>query len=441
MTTSTHRPRELHLHTRLDPLSTMERILHAVPDTEDVVVYEGTDSWYYAQGVLAEIQVDARHVRRVHGTECEIRPWHGDPLPLVAEALRELGIPGWRAYGWAGFELAYAKAGMPELLDGTWPLLHLIVPRTEMIISGNDAVIRGEGADTIREALARDEPAPRHEPKPLDPAASDGEHYRTAVAAAVSEIEQNRLQKVILSREVEVGYDVDLVASYVLGRRNNQPARSFLLRMGNLRAAGFSPETVVEVSADGEVRSQPLAGTRAMTADAVRNSRLRQELLTDPKEIHEHAISVKAVYDELLPLCEPGSTLVENFMAVKERGTVQHLGSQVTGRLRAGQGPWDAFAAVFPGVTASGIPKKAAYRTIRRHERSARGLYSGAVLTVAEDGSMDAALVLRSLYQRDGRTWLRAGAGIVRQSRPEREFEETCEKLSSVAGHLVPRGG
>jgi anthranilate synthase component 1/salicylate synthetase len=136
-------------------------------------------------------------------------------------------------------------------------------------------------------------------------------------------------------------------------------------------------------------------------------------------------------------VCEPESITVEEFMAVRERGSVQHLASRVAGQLAEGRDAWDAFAATFPSVTASGVPKAAAYAGIRAHERRARGLYSGAVLTVDQNGAMDAALVLRAVYRQNGRTWLQAGAGIVDQSRPVREFEETCEKLDSVARFLV----
>jgi anthranilate/para-aminobenzoate synthase component I len=125
-------------------------------------------------------------------------------------------------------------------------------------------------------------------------------------------------------------------------------------------------------------------------------------------------------------------------MAIRERGSVQHLASQVSGQLAPGRAEWDAFGAVFPAVTASGVPKIPAYESIRTYEPQARGLYAGSVMTVDQDGSMDAALVLRSVYRREGRTWLRAGAGIVSQSVPEREFEETCEKLDSVARFLIP---
>jgi salicylate synthetase len=124
-------------------------------------------------------------------------------------------------------------------------------------------------------------------------------------------------------------------------------------------------------------------------------------------------------------------------MRVVPRGSVQHLGSRIRGRLQSGATCWDAFARLFPAVTACGLPKAPACAAIGRHEDGPRGLYAGAVLTADHEGTLDAALVLRSVYQRDGRTWLRAGAGIVAQSTPERELEETREKLRSVSRFLA----
>jgi salicylate synthase len=144
--------------------------------------------------------------------------------------------------------------------------------------------------------------------------------------------------------------------------------------------------------------------------------------------------------DELRAVCDAGSVQVTDFMAVEERGSVQHLASRVSGQLKQGSNAWHAFAGLFPAVTASGIPKAMACELIRRYEPQPRDLYSGAVLTVDEDGSLDAALVLRAVFQQSGRTWLRAGAGIVEPSTPDREFEETCEKLRSISRFLVPAG-
>ncbi len=138
---------------------------------------------------------------------------------------------------------------------------------------------------------------------------------------------------------------------------------------------------------------------------------------------------------------EPGTVFVENFMDVVSRGSVQHLASHVRGQLRPGASCWDAFGALFPSVTASGIPKREACREIRIREGSPRGLYSGAVLSLDAKGNLDAALVLRSVYQVAGATWLRAGAGLISQSDPERELEETREKMRSVSRFLVPKSG
>ncbi|CAL5246962.1 hypothetical protein PASLES2_24925 [Pseudomonas aeruginosa] len=119
------------------------------------------------------------------------------------------------------------------------------------------------------------------------------------------------------------------------------------------------------------------------------------------------------------------------------RGSVQHLASRVNGRLHEGRTAWDAFEALFPAVTASGIPKQAGIEAIGRFERTARGWYSGCMLVVDSQGALDAALVLRSIYQREGESWLQAGAGIVGQSRPARELEETNEKLACILKYVV----
>ncbi|MCG8915752.1 salicylate synthase [Actinokineospora sp. PR83] len=437
---STDAPRyaELDVGFTGDPLALVARLAGSGPH-EDFVVYEDGGTWSYAGGALAEVRLD-RHGATLDGAATARLPWDGDPLGQVRALLARVPVPGWRAYGTAAFELSYAKGGDRAHLDDE-TLLHLVVPVSEVRLSAGRAHVRC--ADQTALAALLDLLAAPDAPRVQDPVALDvrqvgRERYCASVAAAVGEIAEDRLQKVILSRLVEVDRGVDLVGTYVLGRRGNTPARSFLLRLGALEAAGFSPEIVVSVTADGVVASQPLAGTRALTPDPAANQRLGEELLASQKEVYEHAISVKVGNDELLTVCEPGSVTVRGLMSLEQRGSVQHLASRVTGRLVSGADAWDAFAAVFPAVTASGVPKEAAYDAIRRHEPEPRGLYGGAVLTVDESGALDAALVLRTVYRARGRTWLRAGAGIVGQSEPAREFEETCEKLDSVARFLVP---
>lgn len=420
-----------------DPLSTVVHLAASRRDT-DYVCYEGPEVWAFASGVAAELTAD-RDRLLLRSTEGETSiAWQDNPLRHIPRLLDTVPVESWRVYGWCGFDMASAKDGLMDLV-GDDVFLHLFVPKIEIRFRASGALIRAldqadlDGLQAELESVSVTE----YRAEPVKVEKPNAEHYVEAVGKVIGEISDGRLQKVILSRTVPVEDPIDLVGTYAVGRRANSPARSFLLSLNDRGAVGFSPETVVEVTNDGTVRTQPLAGTRARTGTQEIDDALQTELLGDSKEIFEHAISVKVAYDELTNLCGDSSVDVTEFMVVRERGTVQHLASSVQGQLNDAQDAWDAFAALFPAVTASGVPKQPAYSVIQELEKTERGLYSGAVLAYDSDGSMDAALVLRTVFQQDGHTWLRAGAGIVEQSRPERELTETSEKLSSVARHLV----
>lgn len=123
-------------------------------------------------------------------------------------------------------------------------------------------------------------------------------------------------------------------------------------------------------------------------------------------------------------------------MAVRPRGSVQHLASRVIGRLGSDAGPWDAFASIFPAITATGVSNRSALQALARREKGPRGLYGDAIFWASTDGALDAALVSRTLIGEGGETWLRAGAGATPASILEREIGETCEKLRTVAPHM-----
>lgn len=423
----------------LDPIAAAVMLVREAP--APFMVYERAGEVSVAAGAAAEIVLDRREVRVRIGTRWSAAPTGDQPLQQVHRWLADLDIAHWRAYGWINFELSYLLHGMPESA-GSGPLLHLIVPERETRITDRSSELRAMRADDLAETCAQLATGPEHPVLStrrchVDDSAGT-EPYRLAVAAAIGDIRARRLQKVILSRVVRVPGTVDLVATYRAARQANTPARSFLLDLGGIRAAGFSPETVVEVDANGVISTQPLAGTRALSGVDLVDAGLRADLLSDPKEVFEHAVSVQAAQEEIMSLCRAGSVRVEDFMTVQSRGSVQHLGSRVTGRLGAGRNCWHAVAALFPAITASGMPKAAACEAIHRYETEPRGLYSGAVVVADADGGLDAALVLRTVFQRNGRTWLRAGAGLVGQSTPDRELEETREKLRSVSPFLVP---
>ncbi|MCF2533534.1 salicylate synthase [Yinghuangia soli] len=409
------------------------------------MVYENRDEVGWGETPYATASARIGGTTLTIGGHAAEYPDGSAPLDALQQALAAVAVADWRAYGWLAFELGLALHGSQPLPAGT-PLAHLVVPRREIRFTGGEALLRAldpDDLDVLELRLADAAAATAARPQPTARAAADvqdhgADEYRAAVASAVAEIRAGHLDKVILSRPVPVPEPIDFAATYVAGRRGNAPARSFLLDLGGWQAAGFCPEIVTTVAPDGTVTTQPLAGTRALDGDPAADRARRDELYRDTKEVYEHVISVRLAQEELVGVCEPGSVRVDDFMAVKERGSVQHLASELSGRLAAARSTWDAVAALFPAVTASGIPKAASCDLIHRAESEPRGLYSGSVLTLDSDGSLDAALVLRSVFRRGGRTWLRAGAGIVADSTPERELEETREKLRSVSRFLVP---
>ncbi|MTJ82864.1 MAG: salicylate synthase [Telmatospirillum sp.] len=387
-----------------DPLDLAARIV-ASGLSDVFMVYERCGEWSIGIGKVAEIVADGKGVVLHHGTVA--RRWEDRRVcGAVAEALAALPFEGWRVYGAVHFELTRRIHGL-SLAPGGDPLLRLVIPEVELRIRRGQCLLRSldeAGLPTLAQRLvALDKEGPRDQGLSMafrldvpEVETADAEGYRRRVAAAVQEIRQRRYQKVILSRQIPLAAELDLAASYLAGRRANTPARSFVLGHGEFQAAGYCPETVVEVSPDGWVNTQPLAGTRALGRDPEEEEALRVELLSDSKEIAEHAVSVKLAYEELEGICAPDSVHVSEFMSVCRRGSVQHLGSRVRGRLRDGGNAWDAFEALFPAVTASGIPKREAIEAIGRHEPGPRGLYSGCVLIADSDGALDAALVLVS---------------------------------------------
>ncbi|WP_433728301.1 salicylate synthase [Nocardia sp. CA-129566] len=421
-----------------DPAAAMSR-LAAAERFGEYVMYERPGEWVFAADPLGGVELDANELRVSWDGRVTAGAWEGSPASVIDRALDTLPLGGRRAYGWVGFEFCAWTLDATAHVPARTALAHLMIPRIEVRVGAFGVRIAGATpaeADDIHDLIAasQDTELPRAQPVDvrLDPTG-----YRDRVTEAVAEIRSGRYQKVILSRKVDLPFAVDVPATYRLGRANNTPARSFLLRLGGLEAAGFSPELVAAVDEDRVVTTEPLAGTRAFGLGAAIDMAARADLVTDPKEIVEHAISVQTSFAEITEVADPGTPAVSDFMAVRERGSVQHLASTVRGRLAADRTSWDALEVLFPSVTASGIPKREGVDSVFRLDGAPRGLYSGAVVTISPSGAMEATLVLRAVYQTTEGAWLRAGAGIVGQSRPDREFEETCEKLGSIAPYVV----
>jgi salicylate synthetase len=428
------------LPAHIDPADLAAQLAKVLPERlgEDYLLYEYAGQWVLASGVHAMIELDSDELRVIRDGVTQRQQWSGRPGSVLGEAIDRLLLETDQLFGWIAFEFGVYRYGLQQRLAPGTPLARLFWPSSRIMVSQGGVSLLGaaqghrevvleiltEGVSTLRESREIDITA-------------DGSNYRDRVTTAVGEIAAGKYNKVILSRSVEVPFTLDFPSSYRLGRRHNTPVRSFLLQLGGIRALGYSPELVTAVRQDGEVITEPLAGTRALGRGPANDRQARNDLESNSKEIVEHAISVRSSLQEMSEIAEPGTAVVTDFMTVRERGSVQHLGSTVIGRLDPSSDRMDALEALFPAVTASGIPKGAGVEAILRLDEGPRGLYSGAVVMVSADGALDAALTLRAAYECDGITWLRAGAGIIEESLAEREFEETCEKLSTLAPYLI----
>ena len=423
------------------PADVVAQLAAAIPERlgADYLVYEQDGCWTLAVGIRASIELDRDECRISDGGPVVSRTWTGRPAAVLAEALDVVLADGEPAFGWMSFELGAHRLGLFDQIPAGTPLARIFTPVCRVLVSANGIEIVS-GDEYLRAAVRDLRPGGLSRQVRGVDVSVDHNRYRDRVATAIDEIRSDRYQKVILSRTVDVPFTVDFPATYSVGRRNNTPARSFLLRLGGIRALGFSPELVTAVHSDGASDNRTTGRHKGIRSWSQDDRVARDDLESDAKEIVEHALSVRTSMLELAEVAEPGSVAVTDFMTVRERGSVQHLGSTVGARLDPAHNRMDALEALFPAVTASGIPKAPGVEAILRLDEVPRGLYSGAVAMFTPDGGLDAALALRAVYEVDSRTWLRAGAGIIAASSPEREFEETCEKMRCLAPHLVPLG-
>jgi anthranilate synthase component 1 len=212
---------------------------------------------------------------------------------------------------------------------------------------------------------------------------------------------------------------------------NPSPYMFFLSLGGDRHVVGTSPEKLVQVEGR-RVETRPLAGTRRRGADASEDARLEKELLSDLKERAEHVMLVDLGRNDVGRVARPGTVNVERLMEVERYSHVMHISSTVSGQLQDGCSSLDALRAAFPAGTVSGAPKIRAMEVIADLEPDQRGVYAGALGYVSFGGNLDMAITLRTVVIAEGIAYVQAGAGVVADSRPEREFEETLEKAGAM---------
>jgi anthranilate synthase component I len=261
------------------------------------------------------------------------------------------------------------------------------------------------------------------------------EEYMDGVRKVKQEIVKGNLLQGVLSRRLTFRTAIPAMEAYRSLRSVNPSPYMFYLDFGAFQLFGASPEVHVKVK-EGTAVMRPIAGTRRRGATEAEDRRLEAELLADEKERAEHLMLVDLARNDLGRICTPGSVRVTESMVVERYSHVMHIVSQVEGRLPDGVSGIDAIRATFPAGTVSGAPKIRAMEVIDSLERETRGFYAGIVGYLEPGGSLDTCIAIRSALRTGDKLVVQAGAGIVYDSVPEREYEETSAKLGALGKAL-----
>jgi anthranilate synthase component 1 len=313
------------------------------------------------------------------------------------------------------------------------------------LIEGNpdeayDAACAQIGA--ILEKLARPARLPEiniyREPASQEPASNTGRaEFMKMVEEAKEFIRAGDIFQIVLSQRFETGYTGDALTLYRCLRYVNPSPYMFCLKFSGddeasrFALVGSSPEVHVR-DLNGQIEIRPIAGTRRRGATEEEDERNARELLADPKERAEHVMLVDLARNDVGRIAEFGSVRATDFMKIEKYSHVMHIVSNVAGKLRGGRNAYDVMRATFPAGTVSGSPKVRAMQIINQFEKSKRGSYAGAVGYFGFDGNHDSCIALRTVALKGGKAYVQAGAGIVADSTPEGEYQETVNKAMGM---------
>ena len=386
-----------------------------------------------------------------------------DPLLLIEKELSKFrlapiaGLPRFHGgmVGYMGYEVAryfetlpspdHDPLGLPEfilMLADTLlvfdHLTHKIKIVSHVHLDGDvDAAYRQatDRIDSLAERLRQ--PVPPETPpvisSPSSPVSSNlsQAEFESIVSQAKDYIYSGDIIQVVLSQRLAKPTSATPFAIYRALRSVNPSPYMYYLRLGNIYIVGASPELLARVE-DGMVSNHPIAGTRPRGESAAQDLALEEELKTDEKERAEHIMLVDLGRNDIGRVSEPGTVEVTQLMDVERYSHVMHLVSHVQGRLRPELSPFDALRACFPAGTVSGAPKIRAMEIIAELEPDKRGPYAGAVGYFDFSGNLDTAIAIRTIVIKDGVAYIQAGAGIVADSVPEREYQESLNKAQAL---------
>jgi anthranilate synthase component 1 len=261
------------------------------------------------------------------------------------------------------------------------------------------------------------------------------------VGAAKEYIAAGDIYQVVLSQRFETRFDAEPFMAYRALRHVNPSPYMYFLRMGDRTIVGSSPEMLVRVEGKS-MQTHPIAGTRPRGGTEGEDRRLAEDLRQSEKECAEHVMLVDLGRNDLGRVAKYGTVKVPTYMTIERYSHVMHLVSKVEGQLAAGEDRLDALVSCFPAGTVSGAPKVRAMEIIAELENRRRGVYAGAVGYLDFAGNLDFCITIRTVVIEKGRAYVQAGAGIVADSSPAAEYEETRDKARAViqALELAQRG-
>lgn len=358
------------------------------------------------------------------------------------------GLVGYFSYDYLGYSEPSIRVGVQDteaFKDVDLMLFDKVIAfdnfRQKIILIVNMTLAEGETgynkavrelrqmADLLRGGEKKEEPKGRllGEVTPL----FDEETYCGIVERAKRYIREGDIFQIVLSNRLEAPFEGSLLQTYRVLRTMNPSPYMFYFSGTDVEVAGASPETLVKLE-DGVLHTFPLAGTRPRGETREEDERLEAELLADEKELAEHNMLVDLGRNDLGKISKFGTVAVEKFHSIERYSHVMHIGSTVRGEIREEFDALNAVEAVLPAGTLSGAPKIRACQLIGELENNKRGIYGGAIGYIDFTGNMDTCIAIRIAYKKNGRVFVRSGAGIVADSDPEKEYNECINKAKAV---------
>lgn len=263
----------------------------------------------------------------------------------------------------------------------------------------------------------------------------DKEEYCSMVEKAKHHIKEGDIFQIVLSNRLEADFEGSLLNAYRILRTLNPSPYMFYFSSSDMEVAGASPETLVKLE-NGILHTFPLAGTRPRGKTQEEDLALEKELLADPKELAEHNMLVDLGRNDIGKISKFGTVEVEKYHCIERYSHVMHIGSTVRGEIREDADALSAIDSILPAGTLSGAPKIRACQLINDLENNKRGIYGGAIGYIDFTGNLDTCIAIRIAYKKNGKVFIRSGAGIVADSVPEKEYQECLNKAAAVVNAL-----